>query len=106
MPTQQTVGQIAAEQPWAGRVFEKYKIDFCCGGGRPLGEVCRERGLSAEALLTEVQDSAPANGAAGRDWAAAPLVELMAHIVATHHAYLRRELPLIEPRLAKVAGKH
>ena len=105
MATEQTIGQIAAAQPWAVRVFEKYQIDFCCGGARPLGEVCRERGLSAETVLAEVKDSAPRDGA-GRDWASASLAELMGHVVATHHEYLRRELPLIEPRLEKVVGKH
>ncbi|MFV1959785.1 MAG: DUF542 domain-containing protein, partial [Planctomycetota bacterium] len=36
---QTPVGEVAAEHPLATRVFARYGIDFCCGGGRPLGEV-------------------------------------------------------------------
>jgi regulator of cell morphogenesis and NO signaling len=37
------VGQIAVEHPLATRVFARHGIDFCCGGGKPLGEVCTLR---------------------------------------------------------------
>jgi Domain of Unknown function (DUF542) len=36
----QTVGEIASENPTAGRVFENFGIDYCCGGKRPLQEAC------------------------------------------------------------------
>ena len=39
-----TVAEIAADSLAAVRVFEKYGIDYCCGGKRPLAEVCREKG--------------------------------------------------------------
>lgn len=32
--------------------------------------------------------------------------ELISHIVNTHHAYLRRELPFFEERLAKMTANH
>lgn len=103
--SQQTVGEIAAQAPAAVRVFEKYRIDYCCGGKRPLDEVCRERGISPETVLAEVQESA-ARGAADRDWSQASLSELIGHIVSTHHAYLKTELPLLDVRLARVMKAH
>jgi regulator of cell morphogenesis and NO signaling len=30
--TSQTVGQLVAERPERGRVFERLGIDYCCGG--------------------------------------------------------------------------
>ena len=51
-----TVGQIATEHPLATRVFSRHEIDFCCGGGKPLAEVCAEKGLSSEAILAEIQE--------------------------------------------------
>lgn len=101
----QTVGEIAAETPAAIRVFERYRIDYCCGGKRPLGEVCQERGISPETLLAELAQ-------AGRqpdshsDWSHASLASLIAHIVSTHHLYLKSELPLLRARLAKVLEAH
>jgi len=75
------------------------------GGKRPLEEVCRERGLSAEALLGELRAAVPDSGAA-QDWGRASLRDLMDHIVSKHHVYLRTELPVIADRLAKVLEAH
>ena len=41
MTSQETVGQIAAENPAAARIFEKYKIDYCCGGAKSLAAACQ-----------------------------------------------------------------
>jgi regulator of cell morphogenesis and NO signaling len=103
--TEQTVRDIAASNPAAVRVFEKYSIDYCCGGQRPLAEVCTERGISTEAVLAEVQATSLAH-APERDWMTASLADLVAHIVGRHHAYLKTELPLLEARLAKVVEAH
>jgi regulator of cell morphogenesis and NO signaling len=106
MMIQQTVGEIAAERPAAVRVFEKYRIDFCCGGHRPLAEVCQEKGISPDTLLDEVEHAGRNNGPAETDWASAGLRELIGHIVDTHHAFLKAELPAIGARLEKVAAAH
>ena len=96
-----TVGEIAAENPAAARVFESYNIDYCCGGQRPLQQVCREQGISAEDLLAEVEKaSAPAQQT--RHWNSESLAELADHIVSRHHAYLRAELPALSRMIAKV----
>jgi len=101
-----TVGEIAAATPGAVRVFEKYKIDYCCGGNRPLREVCEERGLSAETVVAEVEAAAAPGAAPERDWRTAPLSGLIAHIVSTHHEYLKSELPVVANRLEKVIQAH
>lgn len=40
-----TVAEMAAGSLAAVRVFERLRIDYCCGGKRPLADVCREKGL-------------------------------------------------------------
>ncbi len=103
--TNQTVREIAATNPAAVSVFEKHGIDYCCGGQRPLSDACAERGLSAETLLAEV--AANSSGAAPQtEWASASLARLIEHVVSTHHAYLNRELPALEARMAKVVDVH
>ncbi|MBI3665629.1 MAG: iron-sulfur cluster repair di-iron protein [Acidobacteria bacterium] len=99
-----TVGEIAAENPSAVRIFEKHGIDYCCGGGHPLEQACREKGLSAEQVLAEVEKAAAPEEY--RDWTSAPLSELIDHIVARHHTYLKEELPALTQVIGKVIEAH
>ncbi|MEQ8818930.1 MAG: iron-sulfur cluster repair di-iron protein [Sumerlaeia bacterium] len=106
----ETVGRLVAQNPARARVFEKHRIDYCCGGKLPLGDACERRKVSAEEILAELEscDAARDDGA-GTDWTQVPLTELADHIVATHHDYLRGELPRLEmmaARVAKVHGDH
>jgi len=97
-----TVAEIAARSLAAVRVFEKYGIDYCCGGKRPLEDVCRQQGHDARLLREELEKACSDQPGSERDWAAAPLRQLAEHIVSVHHGYLRRELPAIQARLDKV----
>jgi regulator of cell morphogenesis and NO signaling len=101
-----TVGEIAARFPGSVRVFEKHRIDFCCGGKVPLEEACGKRGLDPAALLEEIQAVTAAPAADATDWQSADLGALMDHILTTHHAYMKAELPRLEAMLAKVAAAH
>lgn len=98
----QTVRDIAANSLAAVRVFERLGIDYCCGGNRSLAEVCQEKGHDFAAVQQELDAGMLATPTEDRDWNVAPLAELIQHIVATHHAYLRREMPAIETRLEKI----
>ncbi|HKW99022.1 MAG TPA: iron-sulfur cluster repair di-iron protein [Bryobacteraceae bacterium] len=104
---EKTVGELAAEIPAAARVFEKYGIDYCCGGKHPVETACRERGIAPEQVLEELEQAAePKPETADRDWNAATLRELVEHILAKHHAYLKTELPRLEQMFAKVVQAH
>ena len=100
--TAPTIRDIAANSLAAVRVFEKFGIDYCCGGKRPLEDVCREKGYKAEDIQSELDAAMAEAAAAQHDWTTTPLNELIQHIVTTHHDYLRRELPAIDTRLEKV----
>ena len=51
-----TVGEIALELPQATRIFESMKIDYCCGGDRPVGEACSSAGVDFENLARMLED--------------------------------------------------
>ncbi len=106
MTSETTVRDIAVAMPASVRVFEKYQIDFCCNGKRPLDAACREAGLSAEALMAEIREAGRSPAGADTDWSAAPLASLIGHIIERHHEYLKAELPQIRTRLDKVVGNH
>ncbi len=102
MGTSMTVADLAAHSLAAVRVFERLGIDYCCGGHRSLAEACREKGLDPQAVQQQLAAAVAAQQEVGRDWRTAPLRDVVDHIVNKHHEYLKKELPLLADRLAKV----
>ena len=102
-----TVRDYAIETPQTIPVFEKLGIDFCCGGNRPLDEACAAANLKLDDVLASLETAlaTPAQKS-NKELQAGSLAELIAHIVGTHHVYLRRELPQIEKLIDKVQDKH
>ncbi|HBL06463.1 MAG TPA: iron-sulfur cluster repair di-iron protein, partial [Clostridium sp.] len=52
----QTVGEIVSIMPKASEIFKQYKIDFCCGGNRPLEEVLYELHLDENLILNKINE--------------------------------------------------
>jgi regulator of cell morphogenesis and NO signaling len=102
MTQEVTVAEIAANSLAAVNVFEKLGIDYCCGGKRPLAEVCVQKGYNPAEVQRELETAMSAQAPAARDWNSAPLTELIDHIVGTHHEYLKREMAPLQARLEKV----
>jgi regulator of cell morphogenesis and NO signaling len=100
------VGQIAAAYPMATRVFARHGIDFCCGGGKPLGEVCEQKGLDPQAVLNEIEREIASPKEDRVRWDEASLDDLIQHILATHHESLKAELPRLEEMARKVVDAH
>ncbi|HUX28057.1 MAG TPA: iron-sulfur cluster repair di-iron protein [Terracidiphilus sp.] len=105
LSSKSTLRSIALEQPATIRVFERFHLDYCCGGSRPLGEVCAEKGIEPEKLLAALEE-VTTNAPATKDFTQATLAELIRHIVDTHHAYVRSELARLQPMAQRVATKH
>ena len=99
------VAAIARQHPATIKVFQRHRIDFCCGGKRSLAVACVELGLQEAGVLAEVQAAAE-GPRPERDWGALPLTELVAHILGRYHETLRRDLPVLRELAAKVAHRH
>lgn len=100
-----TVADIATAAPATIAVFQQHHIDFCCGGRLPLAQVCADRGLDADLLVTQLVAAAtPAT--AEPSWSDATLSALIRHIQQRYHAHLRTELPRLDGMLDKVVSKH
>jgi regulator of cell morphogenesis and NO signaling len=106
MTTLQTVREIALEQPASIRVFEKFGIDYCCNGRKPLAEACSAANIEISAVLEALERSAVIPIHAGTDWTQASLERLVRHIVHTHHAYVLAELPRLGELAQKVVNRH
>lgn len=84
------VADIVSAHPGAAVVFERRQIDYWNEGRMPLADACQKRGLQAADVLAEIAQEQPAESP---DWSAAPLDTLIAHVLDTHHVYLREVLP-------------
>lgn len=101
---ERTIGDLVAERPSRSRVFEAFGIDYCCGGKRTLLQASGAAGIAVEQLIRELE-SRPAI-AQDRDWRDAAVAELIDHILAEHHDWLRANLPRISVLAEKVARVH
>jgi len=101
-----TVGAIAVDHPLATRVFARHNIDFCCGGGKPLAEVCTVLGLDTEMVLEQIKQELASSDEGERRWDEASLEDLIDHILATYHRPLDEELPRLEAMARKVNNVH
>jgi regulator of cell morphogenesis and NO signaling len=104
--TTQTVREIALENPTSIRVFEAFGIDYCCGGRKPLAEACAAKNVSLDAVIAALENGSASAAHVTKDWKAQSLSALAAHIVNTHHAYVRRELPRLAELAVKVVNRH
>jgi regulator of cell morphogenesis and NO signaling len=106
MPTnaERAVRDLVLEKPAAARVFEKFGIDYCCGGSQSLADACKAANRSVEEVTAEIEESQPAP--AERDWRNASLTELAQYIVDKHHAFTRAEINRLTDLLAKVVKVH
>ena len=103
---QTTVGVIATEHPMATRVFARHGIDFCCGGGRPLEQVCVARNLELDHVLKEIEREIDNTPAPEVRWDQKSLPLLIDHILEQFHAPLKEELPRLESMARKVHQVH
>ena len=105
-----TVRELVGQCPQTRKVFEKFGIDYCCGGGKCLADAAQECRRDLPALLAAIQEviaaAAAAPGVAERDWYAAPLHELVDHILQVHHAYMKEALPKVKELARKVLHAH
>lgn len=104
--TATTVAELVVDRPSRARLFEELGPDYCCGGKRSLGEACEARGLDPETVVALLNADLGASTGATTDWSQAPLGDLCDHIVDTHHAFLRRELPRLATLWEKVERSH
>ena len=103
-----TVRELALELPAAARVFEKFGIDYCCGGKRTLEDACGAANLQVEEVLGTLQSAATSATAkeAESNLSAGPLADLIAHIKDKHHNYTREEIARLVPLFEKVCCAH
>ncbi|PYS53169.1 MAG: iron-sulfur cluster repair di-iron protein [Acidobacteria bacterium] len=106
LDTSTTVRELAVRAPGATRIFEKLKIDYCCGGARTLGVACAVAGVKTDdvwKLLEEVGQTASSETI---DFQTASLTELVKHILDKHHVFTKEEMERLDALTEKVCSVH
>lgn len=101
-----TIKEIAVENPSTVRVFEQFKIDYCCGGGKKFDEACVSAGAEPDIVKQKIREviEGPANLQTAPEKLSAP--ELIDHILEQHHVYTKNEIERLIPLMQKVVERH
>jgi regulator of cell morphogenesis and NO signaling len=101
-----TVAELAVAFPSALSVFEKYNIDYCCGGHRSLEEACLRIGLNPLKVKQEIEQTKGAEilqAFRPERWSSSLLIDF---IVQNHHSFVEDAIPEIQALLDKVCAAH
>ena len=101
-----TIRDIALEAPATTRVFEEFKIDYCCGGRKLLADACKEAGLDFELVSEKVEHAMKSTGDEVDEKGFESPSRLVEHIVAKHHIFTAQEIERLKPLMEKVCSRH
>lgn len=105
-----TPAEIVRLFPKASDLFKENKIDFCCGGDKPLRETLAKKQVINEGELLQVLNDAYADwkeaGNKEVDWEQVSRTELIDHIMRNHHQYLHQELDPLSQFVTKIYRVH
>ena len=100
-----TIGDYVAENIKTAEVFKKYKIDFCCKGGRTIEEACEAKKINPEDIYRDIEaiSQAPSGDIDFNTW---PLDLLADYIEKTHHRYVEEKSIILLQFLDKMCKVH
>lgn len=101
-----SIGSYVADDYRAAAIFQKYGIDFCCKGGRPINEVCESKKIDQEQLLKELSELSASTGDQTIDYKSWPVDLLADYIEKKHHRYIEETVPALKQFLDKLCKVH
>jgi regulator of cell morphogenesis and NO signaling len=101
-----TVREVTLQVPEATRLFEKLKIDYCCGGARALDDACTSAGVQTAEVLQMLEKAAQPTTDEKPNFPQLPLPELITHILDKHHVYTKEEMNRLDLLFRKVVSVH
>jgi len=106
--TTKTIREIALESPQTVRVFEEFKIDYCCGGRKPFEDACLGAGVDPQLVAQKIE--AVMKNHEGLEEFNRPeeksASQLINYIIGKHHLFTVQEIERLTPLLEKVCSRH
>lgn len=108
LDTSTTVRELAVCEPGATRIFEKLKIDYCCGGGRSLEAACAVAGVKTEDVWQLLKEAKQSQAVSDETTAfqTTSLTELVRYILDKHHVFTKEEMERLDALTEKVCSAH
>ncbi|SMO77275.1 regulator of cell morphogenesis and NO signaling [Saccharicrinis carchari] len=100
------VGDIVKANYKTAQLFDKNKIDFCCGGGITLEEACKKSGADLNALVPELEAMLTVKDPDSKYIDGMELDELCDYIEKRHHTYVSDNIPFLKQKLEKLCNVH
>jgi len=101
-----TIAEIVSDDISTASVFKKYKLDFCCGGGKTVENACKKANINVEDVVNDLLNNKSKRDAPNlnfKEWSAEFLAD---YIVYVHHSYVKQNLSIISEFADKVANVH
>ncbi|MGG1574109.1 iron-sulfur cluster repair di-iron protein [Fictibacillus sp. NRS-1165] len=101
--------EIVMKCPRAGTLLKRYRIDYCCGGSRPIGEALQERNLNPTQILHELNTLYEKNydeQLRMTRWERQKFKDFIQFIIDAHHSYLYMVLPNLQTIITSIFNKH
>ncbi|MCM3124885.1 iron-sulfur cluster repair di-iron protein [Mesobacillus sp. AQ2] len=95
--------------PQSSDLFKRNRLDFCCGGNRPLSEAALEQNLDVPELMNQLEELYKKHNGTAENmevWTDTDSEELIEHIKNKYHRELEEELKMLSPYVTKVAKVH
>lgn len=105
----QKLGEIVSIFPGSAETFNRYKIDYCCGGHDTLAVAIKENALNADSIIQELNNEYEKfikENSEYKDWRFEKPTTLIKHILNTHHEFTKKELKEIDALLFKILKVH
>ncbi len=103
---ERTIGEIVAEDYRTAKVFQKYDMDFCCGGDVALSTACGERGIELPRVIEELSEAKEGTIERNQNYSAWALSFLIDYIVNVHHSYVKENTGQLRDYTHKIAEVH
>lgn len=100
------VGDVVKDNFRAAQIFDKNKIDFCCGGGISIEEACEKFEVNLNELLNDLELVIHTNDPDSKYINSLELNELCDYIEKRHHAYVVENIPFLQQKLEKLCNVH
>jgi len=101
-----TVREVAVKMPESTRIFEQFKIDYCCGGNQSLTTACASAGIDVQQVMEMLGGITESKSQDAEDLRNASVARLVEHIVNTHHVFTKSEMDRLEALTEKVVKAH
>ena len=91
--TDTPVGEVVKINYKTATTFQSNNIDYCCGGNQTIGAACEKAGIQPEVLIGQLNETMQES-------------DPDADYMNRHHAYVRKNIPVLKENIDKIAKVH